>query len=380
MKKLGFGFMRLPLLNKDDQTSFDYERINRLVDTFLEKGFTYFDTALTYHGGLSEQAIRKSLTERHPRESFTLATKLPPRVLNAKQEQPDIFEGQLKRCGVEYFDYYLVHNLGQIAYKQAEQFDTFGFVRQMKKEGKIKNIGLSFHDVPELLEEILDKYGRMLDFVQLQINYADWENPGIQSRRCWEVARSHGLPIVVMEPLKGGNLAQVPEKAEKLMKEYNPDASAASWAMRYAAGKEGVFMALSGMNAMEQVLDNASYMAEFIPLNEKEEQILARVAEIIEEDTAVPCTTCRYCEDGCPKKIAIPDYFALFNNAKRAVTGNGTSQFVYYLNLAATHGKASDCIACGKCEKACPQHIKIIDALKDVAAQFEGKALPTKKA
>ena len=378
MKKLGFGCMRLPLLNKNDQTEVDLETLNMLVDTFLEKGFTYFDTALTYHNFKSEEFVRETLVKRHKRDAFLLATKLPPRILKTEADQERIFKEQLEKCGVEFFDYYLLHNIGVSAYQQACQYDTFGFVQRKKQEGQIRNVGMSFHDTPELLDEILTAHPE-LDFVQLQINYIDWENPGIQSHRCHKVARKHNMPIIVMEPCKGGNLAIVPENAEKLMKSYNPAASVPSWAVRFAASQEGVIMALSGMNTMAQVLDNTSYMTDFKPLNAAEYQIIAQVTDLINADTAIPCTTCRYCVDKCPKQIAIPDYFALYNSAKRAVTENISSQFVYYLNLTSTHGKAGDCIGCKKCEAACPQHLKIAEFMKDVSATFDnGPGLPTK--
>lgn len=378
-KRLGFGCMRLPLLDKDDQTSFDTETLNKLMDTFLERGFTYFDTAYTYHGFKGEEAIREALVKRHNRDEFTLVTKLPPpRMLKSVEDQERIFDEQLENCGVEFFDYYLLHNIGVSAYQQACKYDTFGFALRKKEEGKIKNFGISFHDTPELLDEILTAHPE-LDFVQLQINYIDWENPGIQSRRCYEVARKHNKPIVVMEPCKGGNLALVPEEAEELMKVYNPEASIASWAIRFAASQEGVMMVLSGMSNMEQVLDNTSYMVDFKPLNEEEYRIIDQVIDIINENTAISCTTRRYCVEGCPKNIAIPDYFALYNSAKRAVTDNISSQFVYYLNLTSNHGKASDCIDCKQCEKSCPQHLNITEYLKDVSAEFDaGPGLPTK--
>lgn len=379
MKKLGFGCMRLPLLDNSDQMSFDYETFNKLVDTFLERGFSYFDTAYTYHGYRSEEAVREVLVKRHPRDSFVLATKMPMRDFKDAEDMERIFNEQLEKCGVEYFDYYLLHNMGVNAYKKACQFDSFGFGVRKKREGKIRNFGMSFHDTPELLDEILTAHPE-LDFVQIQINYIDWENPGIQSRRCYEMARKHGKPIIVMEPCKGGNLAQVPDKAEKLLKSYNANMSAPSWAIRFAASQEGVIVVLSGMNTMEQVIDNTSYMSDFTPLTKDEYDIVEQVTKIINENTAIPCTACRYCEKGCPKNIAIPDYFALYNSAKRAVTSNISSQFVYYLNLASTHGKAGDCIGCKQCENACPQHLKITEHLKDVSAAFDViPAFPTKK-
>lgn len=366
----GFGFMRLPLLNSDDQTCVDFDTLNTLVDTFLERGFTYFDTAYPYHGYTSEDAIRESLVKRHGREKFKLATKLPMRDFEDSDDMERIFNEQLQKCGVQYFDYYLLHNMGVSAYEKASEFDSFGFCMRKKQEGRIRQFGMSFHDTPELLDEILTSHPE-LDFVQLQLNYIDWDNPGIQSGRCHAVAIKHNKPIIVMEPCKGGNLAEVPEKAERLMKEYDSRASAASWAIRFAASQKGVFMVLSGMNTMEQLLDNSSYMADFKPLNEQEYEIIEKVKSIISENTAIPCTVCRYCEKVCPRNIAIPDYFALYNSAKRAITGNISSQFVYYINLTSSHGKAADCIGCKQCENACPQHLKITEHLKDVSANFD---------
>jgi len=376
MKKLGFGFMRLPLLNREDQTSFDFALLNTLVDAFIERGFSYFDTALTYHGSKSEEAIRKAVVERHPRDAFQLATKLPPRVLKTEEEQEEIFSEQQAKAGVDFFDYYLVHNIGHGSYQQAKRFRTFEFVQRKKREGKIRKAGMSFHDTPELLDEVLSTHPE-LDFVQLQLNYIDWENPGIQSRRCWEVARKHNMPIIVMEPCKGGSLAKVPQEAARLMKTHNPGASVPSWAIRFAASQEGVFMVLSGMNAMEQVLDNTSYMADFKPLDEGEYAIIRQAADVINANTAIACTNCRYCEEGCPQKIAIPDYFALYNSIKSATSSNFSSQSVYYLNLTETHGRARDCIECGECEKECPQHLPIPELLKDVSKTFDGFVMPT---
>lgn len=376
MKKLGFGCMRLPLLDKKDQTSFDVETFNSMVDTFLARGFEYFDTAYTYHGYKAETAVRESLVKRYDRKSFKLATKMPMRDFNSLEDMERIFTEQLENCGVEFFDYYLLHNIGVTSYKKACDFDSFGFCLGKKQEGRILNFGISFHDTPELLDEILTAHPE-LDFVQLQINYADWENPGIQSKRCLEVARRHGKPVVVMEPVKGGNLVNVPGIAENLMKEYAPNASVPSWAIRYAASKEGVFMVLSGMSTMDQLLDNTSYMDDFKPLSDEENEIIRKVTNIINEDTAIACTTCRYCEKDCPMNIAIPDYFALYNSASRSAMSN---EILFYMNLATNHGRAKDCIACGQCESVCPQHLHIIDHLKDVSQKFDITfAFPTKK-
>ena len=374
-KKLGFGFMRLPLVNSEDQESIDHETLNTLVDTFIEKGFTYFDTAWMYHMSKSEEAIKKTLVDRHERSSFQLATKLPPFMIQSKEEQETVFNTQLEKCGVDYFDNYLVHNMGVETYRMATEFDTFDFVLQKKKEGKVKKIGFSFHDRAELLDQILTEHPEM-EFVQLQLNYIDWEDPGIQSRLCYETARKHNKPIIVMEPLKGGNLSNLPREAEELMKDANSDMSVSSWAIRYAAGLEGVFMVLSGMNTMEQLLDNTSYMSDFKPLNDEELGILKKVREIYFNNPTIPCTACRYCVDKCPENIPIPDYFVLYNNSKRAVLDVNTPQFVYYMNLASKNGKASDCIECRACTEICPQHIDIPEYLKKVTEEYENKSLP----
>ena len=365
MKKLGFGCMRLPKADPNDRSSIDYDKFSHLVDLFIAEGFNYFDTAYKYCGGNSEVALRKCLIDRYPRESYILTTKLSNEFMKSKQEQEDVFQDQLKRLNCGYFDYYLLHNQGVYNLRKSDQFDSFAFAQSKKEAGLVKNIGMSWHDSAELLDQVLTAHPE-LDVVQLQLNYLDWDNETIQSRKCYEVCVKHGKKVFVMEPIKGGTLVNVPEEVEKMFKEYHPDLSVASWAIRFAASHENVAIVLSGMNEEDQVLDNTSYMKDFIPMNEEELAICEKAAKIIQSKVMIPCTKCRYCTETCPKNIPIPDYFQLVQE------GHTTTQLVYYFNMTQTHSRAGDCIQCHQCEKHCPQHIKIVDLLKDISAQYDG--------
>ena len=370
LKILGFGMMRMPLVEKKDQTKVDIEQVCRMVDAFLEQGFTYFDTAYMYHEYASERVVKKVLVDRHPRESFLLATKLPTMMLSKKEDMERIFNEQLEKCGVEYFDYYLLHCLDTRNYDICKRLGCFEFAMQKKKEGKIRKLGFSFHDKADILDMILKEHPEV-EFVQLQINYLDWENENVQSRKCHETAVKHGKDIIVMEPVKGGMLAQIPDKAEELLKEYNADSSMASWAIRYAASLENVFMVLSGMSSYEQMMDNLSYMKEFQPFTEEESRLVEQAVDIINTSIAIPCTNCRYCVEGCPKKIPIPEFFKIYNQYARFKEGSRTRG--RYRNLTKEYGKASECVACGNCERHCPQSLKISDYMKEISAVYDNK-------
>lgn len=371
MKKLGFGLMRLPLLNPDDTTSIDIEQLNQMVDLFVDRGFTYFDTAYTYHGGFSERAFRKAVAERYPRDRYTITDKLPCWAINDQSDLERIFNEQLERCGVEYFDYYWLHALNVDYVKIMDRFDGWGFIARKKAEGKIRHIGFSFHDSSSLLERLLNEHPEV-EFVQLQINYIDWDSPSIESKTCYDICTKHGKPVIVMEPVKGGALASIPDKAQELLKTFNPAASAASWAVRYCASLPNVMMVLSGMSNMAQLEDNTAYMQDFQPLSDKEQTLVSQAASIIKDSIAIPCTACHYCTDGCPQDICIPEYFNLYNSLLQLSRNeHRMNTTMYYGVLGKTRGKASECIECGQCEAHCPQHISIIENLKLVAETFE---------
>lgn len=369
-KKLGFGLMRLPLKDREDKSSIDLEQTKVMVDRFMEKGFTYFDTAAPYHKGNSESAFREAVAKRYPRDAYVLADKLSLFMLNEAEEIPGFFHRQIENLGVEYIDYYLLHAVDQNTCEKAERMGAFSFMEQKKAEGKVKHIGFSFHDSAKVLEKILKNHPEM-EFVQLQINYLDWEDVNVQAKECLEVAVKYGKPVIVMEPVKGGALARVPEEVTRMFQEYDGKFSDASWAVRFAASCENVFMVLSGMSDENQLLDNMSFMENFEPLTISEIKMLEKAADRIHKHNAIACTACQYCVDDCPKNIAIPDYFALFNGCKRLGTMRKAEAKEQYRELATVRGKASDCIACGKCEAHCPQHLTIRKHLADVAKSLE---------
>ncbi len=374
MKKLGFGMMRLPLTDPKDQTQVDRPQARAMMDAFLARGFTYVDTAYFYHGKESERVVKDILASRYPRESYYLADKMPITSLREKgtrEEQERIFDEQLEKCGVDYFDRYLVHCVNAENYRAAKRLDTFGFLAKKRDEGKLRHLGFSYHDNAALLDQILTEHPEV-EFVQLQLNYLDWEDERIQSRKCYETVVRHGKKVVVMEPVKGGRLARLPEEAEKLLRAVHPDWSPASWAIRFAASLPEVEVVLSGMSDMAQLEENTGFMSDVPPLTEEETALLAQVAEILSALPAVACTACRYCVDGCPRNIPIPDYFALYNGDQMALRRGLPVQKEAYQRLAETGGKASACVKCRQCETACPQHLKVVDALARVAQTYEG--------
>ncbi len=370
-KKLGFGMMRLPQ-NSSDPADIDYDQLKKMADLCLEKGFTYFDTAWMYNGFASENAVKEVLTSRHPRDSFTLATKLHAGFVHSFEDRDRVFRAQLEKTGAGYFDYYLLHGILGDMLQTYEKYDCFRWLLDRKEEGLVRHVGFSFHDGPEMLDRILTEHPEM-EFVQLQINYLDWESEWVRSRECYEVCLKHAKPVIVMEPVKGGTLAKVPAEAEALFRSRDPAMSVPSWAVRFAASLPNVMVVLSGMSTLAQVEDNLSYMEDFRPLTEEEKAVCLRAREIINSRITVPCTGCRYCTEGCPMDIAIPEYFSLYNEDMREdLEEKGwTVNYSNYSRLAEERGRAKDCVACGQCEEACPQHLKIIDLLKDVSAHFD---------
>lgn len=366
MKKLGFGCMRLPVQGKDQEV--DIPLFSRMVDAFLSHGFTYFDTSYVYHGGKSEDALRQALVERYPRDSFTITTKLPVFLLKERSDTRRFFTEQLHRLGTDYVDYYWLHALNAEGYENAEQMGAFEEMGKLKKEGRIRHLGFSFHDSATVLERILNEHPEM-EYVQLQLNYFDWDSEVIQSKACYEVATRHRKPVIVMEPVKGGVLADVPQPVRELFRKKNPYLSDASWAIRFAASLDNVMMVLSGMSNLEQLEDNASYMEHLVPLDEEEKKIIAEAIRIFDQHVAVNCTGCGRCGNVCPVHIPIPEYFSMYNDHCRM--NRNTNGMVYYAAFPTGTGKASACTACGKCVDVCPQKLPVPELMKDVKTAFE---------
>ncbi len=362
MNKLGFGFLRLPMREED----IDYPLLNQMVDTFLCRGGTYFDTAYTYLDGKSETAVREALVKRHRRDSFILADKLPSWQITSNEDCWKYFNQQCKRCGVNYFDVYLLHWLNRRNYEICQRYDEFAFLQELKAAGKARKIGFSYHGSATLLDEILTSHPEV-EIVQLQINYMDWNSSAIQAGRCYQIAKKHGKAIIVMEPVKGGLLAHLPAEAESLFRSIHPDRSMASWAMRFAQCLPQVDIVLSGMNSLVHLLDN---LQDVSPLTETEKAAIRQVSAIITAQTAVPCTGCRYCESQCPKNISISDYFALYNEVCRYPDDDWKIRPIYD-QLALCRGKASSCTGCKACQQHCPQHLPIVKNLLQVSNVFD---------
>ena len=361
-KKFGFGLMRLPMKNGD----VDYAQTSEMVDIFIENGFNYFDTAHGYINGLSEAAVKKCLSSRYPREKFLLTNKLSNPHFNRQEDIRPLFLSQLEACGVGYFDFYLMHAQDSDNYEKYKRCRAYETAFELKKEGLVKHVGLSFHDKAAVLDRILTDYPE-IEAVQIQLNYIDYDDPSVESGKVYEVCVKHGKPVIVMEPVKGGTLVNLKPSALKIFEDLK-GGSPASYAIRYAAGFENVFIVLSGMSNLAQMRDNVSFMRDFKPLDEREANAVTAVRAAVKEDDVIPCTACRYCMEKCPKGIAIPELFACMNTEK---THGGWNPYMYY-EVSAPEGKrASDCIKCGACERICPQHLKIRELLVTVARKFE---------
>lgn len=361
-KNFGFGCMRLPMIGEE----IDKEQFKTMIDEFMDAGFNYFDTAHGYINEKSEPAIRECLAARYPRESYILTDKLSGNYFEKEEDIRPLFDAQLKACGVEYFDFYLMHAQNAQWFEKFKKCRAYETAFALKEEGKIRHVGISFHDKATVLEQILTEYPQ-IEVVQIQFNYADYESPSVESRKCYEVCRRMGKPVIVMEPVKGGSLVNLTDDAAAVFEELH-GGSAASYAIRFAAGFEGIIMVLSGMSNMEQLRDNVSYMKEFKPLDEKEQEAVKRVQDIFASKNLIPCTACRYCVDGCPEHIAIPDLFAGMNKKK---VYKGWDAKRYYKNVTKEKGKASDCVKCGQCEEICPQKLPIRELLETVVREME---------
>ena len=370
MPKIGFGLMRLPETNG----VIDLDKVCKMVDAYLDAGFNYFDTAYVYHGGNSEKTVKEAIIKRHPRDSFTIATKLPAWSIHSFEDRDKIFEEQMERCGVDYFDFYLLHSIEDgNNYDTYVKYDCFNWGIQKRAEGKIRHFGFSYHGTPELLVKILDEHPEV-EFVQIQLNYADWDNPLVHSGKLYQILSERNIPIIVMEPCKGGKLANHDDECTEILKSVRPDKSVASWAFRFVGSLPGVTTILSGMTTQDQMEDNMNTFKNFEPLSDEEHAAIDKVVEAMFRVEQVGCTACRYCVDGCPMSISIPDVISAINT-KRKFPGDMRPQFFYNgLVTRDGNGKASDCIGCGQCEGVCPQHLPIIEILKEGVEKFESEA------
>lgn len=372
VKKLGFGAMRLPITDENNQKSIDYEQASKMVDAFMDAGYNYFDTAYPYHLGGSEEFLKEALVKKYPRDSFYLADKMPLFFIEKEEDLARIFNEQLERCGVDYFDYYLLHNVSNWTKKAFTEIDSFGYMKQLKREGKIKHLGISYHDDAEFLEEVLNEHPE-IEFVQLQINYLDWENESIQAKECYELAVSHNLPIIIMEPLKGGSVVNIPQEAKDEIDKFDGDVSPVSLGLRYAGSLDGVLTVLCGMSVYEECIEDIEIMNEFKPINNDEKALIEKLATIINDSIGIPCTQCNYCAEVCENSIPIPVYFQLYNDEELLSYRDFSTPQIYYRTYALTDGvgKASDCDYCGDCIEKCPQHLEIPDLLEDVYEKLE---------
>ena len=362
-KNFGFGCMRLPMKNGE----VDHEELTKMVDTFMERGFNYFDTAHGYMGGKSEIALRECLTSRYPREAYVLTDKLSTHHFNRQEDIRPLFESQLAACGVEYFDFYLMHAQDRNIFEKFKKCRAYETALEFLAEGKIKHFGISFHDRAEVLEQILTEYPQ-IEVVQIQFNYVDYEDEAVESRKVYEVCEKHGKPVIVMEPVKGGSLVNLPPDAQKILDDLH-GGSNASYAIRFAASFPNIMVVLSGMGNMEMMQENTGFMKDFKPLSETERTALQEVVKVFKAQNLIPCTSCRYCMEECPKGIHIPDLFSLLN-AKRTFQNWNTDY--YYNNIHTDKGtRASDCLKCGKCERICPQHLPIRELLVSVSEEFD---------